>query len=430
MTVFLLVAGFMLLIALLFVVPVLVRASARHGQAALSDEVNLAILRDQLQELDRDLSTGMIDTGGYDSAKAELQRRVITDVASGSTRPARSAARVSTAVLVATLLAAITISLYWYLGTPQALMPDSVRPAQTKNTAITPDQVASMVARLEQRLKSSPDDVDGWAMLARSDYFLGRYTDSVRAYAELVKRIPDNADLWADYADALGMSQNRSLRGEPEKFIAKALSINPDNINALALSASAAFEQHDYRAAIVQWQKILGEVQPDSETARSVNSNISEAQNLLASAGSGPGSGPGSVPGPNPAAENPSAQQRGSVDPKAGRLQGQVVLGPNAAGKVDKNDTVFIFVKAVDGPRFPLAVLRRQVKDLPANFQFDDSMGMVPNVRLSDYPTLIVSARISRSGSATRSAGDWEGSSQAVQLGETQIKIIIDRQPE
>jgi len=89
---------------------------------------------------------------------------------------------------------------------------------------------------------------------------------------------------------------------------------------------------------------------------------------------------------------------------------------------------VFIFARAVDGPRFPLAVLRKQVKDLPVQFTLDDSMSMMANAKLSAFNKVVVGARISKSGSATPSAGDFEGVTETVQPGAKNLVIKINSQ--
>jgi cytochrome c-type biogenesis protein CcmH len=75
----------------------------------------------------------------------------------------------------------------------------------------------------------------------------------------------------------------------------------------------------------------------------------------------------------------------------------------------------------------PLAILRKQVKDLPVTFTIDDSMAMAPDFALSKFPTVVVSARVSKSGNATPQAGDLEGTSPAVKVGATGLVVVIDR---
>ena len=111
----------------------------------------------------------------------------------------------------------------------------------------------------------------------------------------------------------------------------------------------------------------------------------------------------------------------------AASISGVAELDPALRGQVSDSDTVFIVAKAVDGPRFPLAVLRRQVRDLPLRFVLDDSMGMVPDVKLSQFAQVQVSARISRSGNALAAAGDLESAPQPAAVGASGVTLRISR---
>lgn len=311
----------------------------------------------------------------------------------------------------------IAVSLYLLLGAPAGLDPALVKP-QDPAHALTEEQIAGMVGGLAERLKGKPEDIEGWSMLARSYNALGRFAESSDAYARLVKLVPDDADLLADYADTLAMARNKSLQGEPEQLVARALAIDPKQVKALALSGSAAFERRDYRAAIAQWRKLMLVVPADSDMARSTASGISEAQGLAGD--------PPDVAAPVAAAAAPVAAGAAPVAAANGaQVAGSVELDPSLRAKVAATDTVFIFARAVNGPRFPLAALRKQVKDLPLRFVLDDSMSMMPDVKLSGFPMVVVGARISKNGSATPAAGDFEGLTAAVRPGTAGLKIVI-----
>lgn len=415
MTVFLIAAALLLAGALLFILPPLLRQEAVAHRHALRAEVNLNVLRDQLRELGADLAAGTIDAPGYESARQELERRVAEDVQPGVAGTGAAAGKRWIAGLLGLALPAVAIPLYLLLGSPAGLDPAQVAAPKNQAHEVTQAQIAGMVAEIEQRLKNKPGDAEGWNMLARSYGALGQFDKAAAAYARLVELLPGNADLLADYAGTLAMSLNDSLQGEPEKLIARALAADPANIKALALSGSAAFERHDYQGAVAQWKKILPLVPPESDIARSVMDSIGEAQGLAGQAAQAPmatASAPAAV----------AATAAGT------EVAGTVELDAALRAKVADSDTVFIFARAVQGPRLPLAVLRKQVKDLPASFVLDDSMSMVPEAKLSGFPMVVVGARISKSGSATPSAGDFEGVTEPVRPGAKGLKIRIDSQ--
>ena len=424
MIAFWIVAVLLMVGALLFVlVPLLRKEEVAHPHA-LRDEVNLMVLRDQLHELDADRAAGTIDAAAYESARRELERRVAEDVRPGTPLVKTVPRKNAVGLLVGLSLPVVAVSLYFLLGNPDGLNPAQTVASKEAPHEVTEEQIQAMVTSLAQRLKDSPDDVQGWSMLARSYNALGRFGEAADAYARLVKLVPGNADMLADYADTLAMSLNKSLQGEPEKLIARALEADPKNIKALALSGSAAFERRDYPVAITQWKKILAIVPADSDLARSTNESLGEAQTLAA--------GKPATAAPVAAATSPTAPANPATQAAptavAAEVGGTVELDAALRSQVADTDTVFIFARAAQGPRFPLAVLRKQVKDLPTAFVLDDSMSMVPDAKLSSFPMVVVGARVSKSGSATPTPGDLEGLTEPVRPGAKNLKIRISAQ--
>ena len=107
-------------------------------------------------------------------------------------------------------------------------------------------------------------------------------------------------------------------------------------------------------------------------------------------------------------------------------IGGRVSLDPKLRDRVSADDTLFVFARAVNGPRMPLAVLRTTAGELPRNFTLDDSMAMAPAARLSGAGDVVVEARISKSGSATPSPGDLQGKSAVVKPGAQDVSVVID----
>jgi cytochrome c-type biogenesis protein CcmH len=279
-----------------------------------------------------------------------------------------------------------------------------------------------MIDAMVEALKKQPADPQGWAMLARAYAYQHQYQDAVRAYTKAMELTPKDARLLADLADAMAMNNGRRLDGEPLKLIERALQIDPKEIKALALAGTAAYDHQEYAKAVGYWERAIKANPNDAEFARSLKSSLDEARQLA-----------GGKVAP-PAEESTSADTAAPEMPATGKaaangggVRGKVVLAAGLAAKAAPGDTVFVFARAAQGPKVPLALLRRQVKDLPFEFSLDDSMAMMPDFTLSKYSPVIVGARISHSGDAIAAPGDLQGFSRAVTVGANGVNITIDQ---
>ena len=409
MTVFLGIAAAMAVIALAWVVPVLLRR--RDGAVAMQSRAsNLAILNEQVAELERDLAAGTLLPQQYQQAREDLERRALEDgrdaAPAAVSRPARG-----TALALALAIPLAAAALYWQLGTPAGLAPVAPTRSAGKFTA---QEVEAMVAKLAARMRESPNDGTGWALLARSYLAMQRPAEALDAYEHAVALQKGNADLLADYADALAMTQDRRIEGKPLQMVERALKIDPLQWKALAMAGSAAFDRKDYRKAIAYWEKLQSRTEPGSEFAREVAANIDEARQLGGLAGAAR-TAPPAAPGAAPQAA------------AAAGVDGSVTLSRELAGKAAPDDTVFVFARAVDGPRMPLAVLRLKVRDLPAKFHLDDSLAMSPAAKLSNFPSVVIGARVSKSANAVPQPGDLQGTSKPVKVGAAGVAVLIDQ---
>ncbi len=107
----------------------------------------------------------------------------------------------------------------------------------------------------------------------------------------------------------------------------------------------------------------------------------------------------------------------------------QVSLAPELQKSVSPGDTVFIYAQALSGPKMPLAIVRKQVSDLPLTVSLNDSMAMMPNMKLSNFQNVKLLARISKSGNAISQPGDLIGVIDQVTLADKgNHKIVINGQ--
>lgn len=419
MTTFLVGAGLLLAVALALLLPPLLRKERGAAAGPSQDEVNLAVVRDQLAELDSDQVAGNLSAEQHQRARQELEQRLLADV--GKTAPAaatKNGGRI-TVIAISVLVPLLAIGLYFLLGNPQATTPEAAATATAGANphAVTPDQIEKMVAKLAARLENTPDDAQGWSMLAQSYAVMGRFQDAVKAYAHLAKLVPDNAQVYADWADVAAMAQQGSFDGEPAKLIARALALQADNVKALALAGAMAFDKRDYVGALTHWRRMQTLLPADSELAQSLAASIQQAQQLAG------GAAPPAMAGTKPAQSQPANAAQVSAGPAL--ISGKLEIDPALKAQVADSDTVFIFVRAAEGPRMPLAALRKQVSDLPLSFSFDDAASLSADRKLSSVSKLVVAARISKSGDAIAKPGDIEAISEVLAPGAKNIKLRL-----
>lgn len=429
MIAFWLFAALMIGAALWLLVPPLAR---RPRASSVLDENagNLVVLREQLAQIDVEHAGGALDEAQHRRARDELERRVIDEE-----RTARQGAKpgpaTGTAWALAVVLPLFAVAAYSWLGAPQAVLSSRSAggdaAAADRNTP-SPQEVEAMVEKLAQRMRAEPGDPRGWAMLGRSYAALQRFDQASAAYAKAVALKPDDAQLLADYADALAMTQGQSLVGAPAQLIERALQADPANLKALALAGSAAMERKDYAAAVAYWQQALQKVPPGSELANAIEGSLKEAQAAVPSKLPADAKAPATGATVAQAAPTVPAAAAPAVSAAASATQvsGRVSLAPALAARVQPGDTVFIFARAADGPRMPLAIVRRNASEMPIAFSLDDSMAMSPGMKLSNFPMLVVAARISRSGDAMPRSGDLQGQSGPVRAGSAGLEIVID----
>lgn len=414
----------MLAIGLALILPALF---GRYKSTSMQeDSHNVRVARERLEELNADLLSGKLDQAQFDQIKRELEAGLIDDLTAeeaASTLEQKAGGRWIAGVLLV-IVPALSIGLYTYLGdysaltrapnAPQAAAaPDSVDGGSSGQQTSVDQRVQGLAARLQ----TNPSDANGWFMLGRSYMVLERYAEATDAFQRVHALVGDQPDVLVAYADALAMARDGRMTGEPQAMIDRALAIDPQHGTALWLAGMVSNEQGDFSKAIAYWRRLLPIIQDDPQSTAEVKTLIARAEAqggiTVAQADAEPVS-PVTAPDPSPAS---------TVS-----LQVEVTLDAALNGKVDPNDTLFIFARALQGPPMPLAVARKRVADLPITVTLDDTMAMMPAMKLSNFPEVLVGARISKSGNAIPQSGDYSGqvSPIAVKKATAPIQVIID----
>lgn len=290
MVTFWIIAGLFILLAFWFVLPALVQKSADVDEVERR-EANILVYKDQCRELDADLKNGLIGEKQYEQEKTELERRLLEDVAAKSELTSAHPTTNKFAYGVAAFIPIGAVALYFVVGNPKGVNPSMAPPtmptaASEQSGSMSQQQVAANIDKLAERLKQNPNDVQGWTMLARSYMMQERFPDAAAAYEKLTTLNANDADAWADYAEALALANGQNLAGKPTEAAKRALQLDPNNMKALYFAGSAAYEARDYKKAIEHWQKLLKLLPAGSQELITVTDQISKAKELAAGKGS------------------------------------------------------------------------------------------------------------------------------------------------
>lgn len=274
------------------------------------------------------------------------------------------------------VLVVISLALYAYLGSYQPLQQfyqqqqrQAVVDATLKEYK-TPDAI---IDKLKQRLQQDPNSAKGWYLLARIYFTTDQPQLAADAFAKSLALNPDDSNTQLQYAQSLYYANNHRFPDKALQLVNSVLQTQPDHPFALNLKAISDYQTGHYSQAIVTWQKLLAQTPPQSEAYQELVRVINEAKAQL---------GQGGIPV-------------------------TVTIKSSVLAKVAADDTVFIYAKALNGPPMPLAIVRKQVKDLPLTVTLSDADAMMPNVMLSKYKNIKIIARISKTGSAKPLPGDW-----------------------
>ena len=404
-------------------------------------EQNIQIVREQLTELEGSFERGEVESEQYSQRRDELEQSLLLDVSGQGesvARPKTSSSSWVSAGFLALFVPISAVALYLYLGTPNAqqLAAESAQPKVPLTADGKPD-IEKLVTSLHDKLRKNPGNDQGWYMLGRSYMMMQRYDGAIEAYENLYRLKPEEPDVILMLADALSMKQQGKMAGRPGKLINEALARAPQNTTALWLSGMALEQEEKYQEAVERWQLLRPLLKDDLEEQVQLDILIKRAQAKLSDdAGTDVASSAKSAISANSAKTDSVVTQNSAVTKtavateKPATTAAKVILSVSLSdefmAKVSPEDSVFVYAKAQTGPPMPLAASRLQVKDLPVKVTLDDSMAMMPQMKLSMFDTVIVGARISKSGNAVGVDGDLFVEQEQVSQGD-EVTLVINK---
>ena len=357
-------------------------------------QMNAVIYRDELEKLAAEHSAGIINAQEYEMSHAEMRQRLFQDTSEEDDKAVMGSTK---KVVIGTCIFIVLLSSVLY-----ASVGDVFRVAQNNHQKpMTQEGVEKMVADFAVKMEKEPDNLMGWAMLARSYRILGRSEDAAKAYARAGSFVNNDPELLAEYADTLVAVSGGNFSGKPLQLIQQALKLDPNNLLALWLSGSASFNSGNYKSAVQTWEKLAKQLPPGSEEARAIETSIGEARSKGGLTNN----------------TQPLAVQS---------VSGKVDISADLKSRLKPGEVLMVIARK-PGERMPVAVFKVPVTDFPMSFALTDQLAMNPNAPISQLSEVAIEARISKTGMAKAEPGDLLSAVQTVSLGSNQVKLVVDQ---
>ena len=387
----------LLLVAIVIVIWPLLKV--RQGRSLAYKTSNIQLHEEKLSELNIDLQEDRIDQAAYKIAKQELDRELLVDtpVESKETAALHYTAEAkkhpALALAIAVFLSTVSLLVYMQLGMHAVTQQEVAETAANENMP----SVDEMVAKLEKYLQENKGELKDWVMLARSYKHMKRYGEAANAFAA-ASELEQNPQVMLEHAEVLALMNGQKFNEEARELSLKALSLAPGNVNALWFAGVAEFQFANYRKSIEYLSQLSAAAANDAEVDRSIRAYIGKAREQLIAAGESVAAMDELVPPVKKAAVENLASLTIKID-----------ISAEARQNFTDTDVVFVYAKALKGPKMPLAAQRLTLADLPATVVLDDSMAMVEGMSLSASNQVVVSARVTKTGTAIAQSGDYIG---------------------
>lgn len=417
----------MILVALVMLAPSLLRK--RQINSLDRDQQNMVIARERLDELNKERASGALSETQFEQAKLELEQALLLDIDGRSeaapVASSKGPGRLAMALLVL-LVPALSLSLYFHLGSPGLVQLPTPGPSIAHTSGGGQGQMPPMnelVEKLIQRLQKNPQDTEGWYLLGRSLMQLRDFPKAARTFENLHKLVGDQPAVLLSWADALSMAQGGVMRGKPTELIRRAIELEPNNAKGLWLAGMAEEQQGNYTQAVAYWERLKPLLGDDVKSEQEINSMIAAARQK--------GGAPATVSvAKTPQTETATTAVEENSETKAAAgaaIRVRISLAPELQSQVKPEESLFVYARALQGPKMPLAAARHQVRDLPLELTLDDAGAMMPAMKLSNFDQVVVGARVSRSGGAIAQSGDLRGEVSPVPVQSAGlVEIVID----
>lgn len=408
---FLILAGLCLVLALIFVLFPFIRASNEFSSQE-RNELNVTLHKEYLITVEQQLANGDIDQTVFAQLKAEAEDKLLGDYNDEKSVYRGHAMPRWIGLTLGFFVIAVSIGLYqkmgaisdWYLASQYQSLANQGQDFDQQEYNDFIDKVAAYADQ-------SAYPKDWWFVAAQGYLATDNFPNAVDAFGQLQKLLPDDASVMANLGQAMYLGNNRIMSEEAGVWLNKALAISPTNTTALGVLGISAFEKADYKQAISYWDKALSVLPPFSRQAQILTQGVDNAKQALVKQG------------------DSVAESDAKSEPEDSNRRIEINLSLGSDVSYLPGQTIFLFARAVNGPRFPLAAVKLIASQLPMSITLDESDAMQPGVSISQFDDVVVTARLSLNSDPIASSGDWQSGVVILDLSQAlePIDLVINQ---
>lgn len=390
----------------------------RTEEAGVRKQANLELFNERLATLEKELNEELLDKAEFDALKKELEISLLQDIKQAGDDSLVNQIKPKSILWPSVMsvgLIALSGYLYQHLGAFENI--GDIQPANPHAGMDTAQIMGQRVQMMEAQVQAEPQNSQAWFSLGHAYISANQFDKAVAAFDKVIDLVGKHAELIGPKATALYYKAGQQMTPQIQALIDESLALDPQDPSTLLLVGMNAFFTANYQKAIDAWQTILSSDRTDVD--RQALMNAIDTANLR-------------IQAETTGMPNDEVHQRAKVAPNTPVVASNSVtvaisISPELAAKANPEDTIFIFARATEGAKVPLAATKVSAKSLPITVTLDDSTGMGGEVKLSQAASVEIIAVLSKNGNIRPQAGDIQGKISKVNLGET-ANLVLDTQ--
>lgn len=382
------------------------------------EQANVEIYKDQLADLNAEFEAGRLEESDFKVLTEEVKRNLLADTEKSAQMTTDHDGGRWVMLLGGFCAVVVSVVLYNKLGAENELaIAEMLKQSAIAQESFSPKDQQALLERLKVKVEAKPNDVEAWYMIGKINFELDRFDEAVLGFNGAVNNLPaeakeDRAVAIAQMAQAQFFANGRKLDKATESLLNEAVKLNPNDSTTLGLLGVAAFDSEQYTKAIKYWRQLLAMMPPNNPNVAPIRSGIEKALSLLE----------------KDEREAILAEMKAEMDAakaNSASIQVTVDLSDEIRDQVPATADLFVMAKAESGPPLPLAVQRIAVDNWPITVELNDQMAMMPQLKLSAFENVVITARISKSGDGKAAPGDIEGKSSVISVKADSADVSI-----